>query len=345
MTQVDRLIEQLTETIQVQTRIPFSRDPYLKEGLMIHVLTSFNRLRFGLPIANPLTKEIKRMYPFLFNLLIENIMTQEQVLGLRIPAEEAAYLTLHYQASYERIKKEEPTYYQVGVICHMGIGVSEILKAKLECSFPALTIKETLATHDLSGCEMLNNLDLIISTVALSIKHTPVIIVSPLFSKTDQEKVAKWVEKKETTEAINSSLVTALIKPDYIFMNQRFDHPYELIEYIGNRLVQAGVVDADYPHQALIRERKASTAIGGNISVPHGDPVLVHQSTVAIVTLKEPLNWDGESVSLVFFTALKQTERNYYKSLYQRLAVLSEQPSHVKKIISSKTKIELINNL
>ncbi len=95
----------------------------------------------------------------------------------------------------------------------------------------------------------------------------------------------------------------------------------------------------------MLRERKASTAIGGGMSIPHGDPSFVKQSTIALVTLKEPMNWEGESVSLVFVLALRQEDKAKHRAIYQQLGLLTEQPAKQTVILQQETIKDVLNNL
>ncbi|MDU5950195.1 MAG: PTS sugar transporter subunit IIA, partial [Paenibacillus macerans] len=101
----------------------------------------------------------------------------------------------------------------------------------------------------------------------------------------------------------------------------------------------------DYAHQALLRERVSATTIGGGIAIPHGDPKLIRSSQIAVATLKEPLDWDQEKVSVVFMLALDHRDQDSMKKLFQRLSLLSEQPSAVERIIRADTPEELLGCL
>lgn len=254
-----------------------------------------------------------------------------------------AYLTLHFQAALERLDKDVQREHSVVIVCHMGIGVSEILKVRLARAFPTLVIRATLQERELTAYIKKEPVDLVITTVPVALKMTPSIVVSPLLNDADQANLRMWAEKTSQIDHSQHMSLKTYIHPGFVFIHPLFDHPYELIEFVTNRMVQAGVVDYDYPHQALLRERKASTAIGGGISIPHGDPAYVKQSTIALVTLKEPMDWEGEWVSLAFVLALRQEDK--HRAIYQQLGLLTEQIDKQARIISQDTIKDVLNNL
>ena len=66
-------------------------------------------------------------------------------LHLYFPEEEAAYLTLHFQASVERLHQNESHPQKVIIVCHMGVGMSQLLLAKVERRFPSVHVEATMS--------------------------------------------------------------------------------------------------------------------------------------------------------------------------------------------------------
>ncbi len=68
----------------------------------MHLNSTLNRLTYGLPVTNVMLGDIKRMYPFMFDRIM---LVLEELEGIEVPEEEAAYITLHFQASLERLQQ------------------------------------------------------------------------------------------------------------------------------------------------------------------------------------------------------------------------------------------------
>ena len=101
------VIQQLVKRMSQLYEIDFSKDKILIEGLTIHLYTALNRLSYDLSVSNPMLHDIKRMYPYVFNVLIQVLEEINESLNIYIPEEEAAYLTLHFEASVERLNHQE----------------------------------------------------------------------------------------------------------------------------------------------------------------------------------------------------------------------------------------------
>lgn len=83
-------------------------------------------------------------------------------------------------------------------------------------------------------------------------------------------------------------------------------------------------MEKEYAVHAVLREKMSATNIGAGIAIPHANAKLIKQSAIAIATLKEPLDWGSEKVSLVFMLAVKHEDQNMTKQLFQELSSLSE---------------------
>src|SRR5699024_10658693 len=69
-TDVQDMVQQLIRKLQQLTMIPFDQDSPLAEGLLIHLHAVVHRLSHGFIIRNPLLSEIKKMYPYMFSMMV-----------------------------------------------------------------------------------------------------------------------------------------------------------------------------------------------------------------------------------------------------------------------------------
>lgn len=342
---VIKISDHLTKRITILSLIPFEQDNILREGLRVHLYTTFNRLKFSLHVTNPLAQDIKKMYPYLFDMLLFLLKEMEEEILYEIPEDEIAYLTLHYQAAIERIQRKQVKVKQIVIVCHMGIGVSEILRTKIERKFPNIVVLATISRRDLFTFISEHTIDLIVTTTPIELKQPKHIVVSPLFDTTDEKKFNRLLHVNQKELNHQPSRLGEYINPAYVFLQVEMEHRFQLIEQVTNRLYLDGFVEEDYAHQALIRERTSATAIGGGIAIPHGDPNLVKQSTIAVITLKHPLEWEGEKVSMVFLLAVKNEVNFNRRELFQRLTVLAEQPTLVQQLIKETDKKKFLMEL
>ncbi len=341
------LMNYLVEHMSDLHAIDFAKDHALIDGLKVHLYTTLNRLNYGLVVTNPMLKEIKNMYPYMFNTVISALDEVSKRLPLQIPEEEAAYLTLHFQASVERYEKNKGILKKAVVVCHMGIGMSQLLRTKIDRNFPSIDIQDCISKDDLKAYLSRHEVDFVISTIKLQEMDIPHIVVSPLLEAVEENKLKDFIKQltNPSKKQLNQSSFMKYSNPFLVFLQMEPKHPYKLIEDLATSLYKKGYVEEEYIANAVMREKMSATTIGAGIAIPHGNPKLVIQPAVVIATLKEPIVWGAEKVSLLFMMAVNHENQNEIKQLFQELSYLSEQPEHIQALIKETDPMTFLNKL
>jgi activator of the mannose operon (transcriptional antiterminator) len=330
---VDSFVHEMVHRVSRLINVDFHKDPELQRGLSVHLFTTFQRLAHDLPISNPMMNDIKKMYPYMFDSIITVITELKEKTPYMIPEDETAYLTLHFQASYERLKKVSAEDKRVLIVCHMGIGMSQLIQIKLERYFRDINIVGCVGKAKMDEYLAKYPIDLVISTTPLSLEHIPNITVSPLLPDSDIKKVEQFIRHSDGRLIAfeGKSEFLKYFNEETIFLNLKKEHPYEVIEDLANALYRLGYVEKQYAHSAILREKMASTSIGSGIAIPHGDPNLIKDSAIAVATFKQPLEWGTDRVNLVFLMAVKE-KHEIMKQLFQEISFLSERPEIIQSL-------------
>ncbi|MGE7717757.1 BglG family transcription antiterminator [Priestia megaterium] len=343
-----KIICHLIYRVSELNALDFDKDQILKNGLKIHLYTTLNRINYDLPVSNPMLNDIKKMYPHMFDIVIDVLGEINQLFDLFIPEEEAAYLTLHFQASIERLDSNRQKQKNVIIVCHMGIGMSQLLRTRIERKFHQIYVMDCISKDDLDDyLTKHQDVELVISTTSISGVKIPHLIVSPLLEYTEEKKLEDFI--KQFDEPVRQEK-TAFSMLDYttpflVSLQDDVEHRYMIIEKLAKVLYEKGYVEKEYAVHAIMREKMSATTIGAGIAIPHANSKFVKQSAVAIATLKEPLNWGTEKVTLVFMLAVKNEEQKMTKQLFQELSFISEQPSFIQKLTTETNIMKFLSYL
>jgi activator of the mannose operon, transcriptional antiterminator len=337
---------ELVRSLSKANGVEFKGDAELLNGLHVHLYSTLNRLKHGLPVSNVMLQEIKNMYPYMFDQILFALEEINQILPVEIPEEEAAYLTLHFQASLERLKNQHPAVKKVVVVCHMGIGMSQLLRTKIERKFHGLQVIDCIAHSELRAFVGEHEIDFIISTVPLESMKKPHIVVSPLLEKGDEERLGQWVRQLDAPEETSGkSVLLRYTNPFLVFLHLDETNKYDIIKKLSGELHKKGYVDKEYMESSMIRERMAATTVGAGIAIPHGNPVFIRQSVLAVATVKEPVEWGGEKVSLVFMLAVKNDKQENAKQLFMEISRLSEDPDRIQSLLKETDRMQFLSIL
>ncbi|PFL64057.1 PTS sugar transporter subunit IIA [Priestia megaterium] len=343
-----KILCHLIHRVSKLNALDFNEDQILKNGLKIHLYTTLNRINYDLSVSNPMLNDIKKMYPHMFDIVIDVLGEINHLFDLFIPEEEAAYLTLHFQASIERLNSNRQKQKNVIIVCHMGIGMSQLLRTKIERKFHQIYVMDCISKDDLEDyLTKHQDVELVISTTSLSKLKIPCLIVSPLLESTEEKKLEDFIKQLDEPvcrEQIEFSMLN-YTTPFLVFLQEDVEHRYKVIEKLAKVLYEKGYVEEEYAVHAIMREKMSATTIGAGIAIPHANSKFIKQSAIAIATLKEPLDWGTEKVTLVFMLAVKNEEQKMTKKLFQELSFISEQPSFIQKLTTETNVMKFLSYL
>ena len=88
-----------------------------------------------------------------------------------------------------------------------------------------------------------------------------------------------------------------MLSVDKIKIHAKVADKYEAITLVGQMLVDAGHVPAEYIEKMIEREHLLSTDLGGGLAMPHGTneaKALIQSTGIAILTIPEGVDFGGE---------------------------------------------------
>lgn len=169
----------------------------LKIDLLKHLTTSIERNQVNLPNNNPLINQIKGRYIDVFNIAKEAAHVFEQNFPMKLDENEIGFITLYFCRSLEKSQQIKDA--NVMVICNTGRGASKLLATRILNNIPNVHIKAMNSYLDIDQHdELLNHIDLIISTIPLSDINKPYVVVSPFLTELELEKIreAIWIGRQ-----------------------------------------------------------------------------------------------------------------------------------------------------
>lgn len=340
--QSNQLTKQIIEKVQHLTHVNFENDSVLLDGLTVHLDAAVKRISYGFHITNPMLHDIKKLYPYLFSMIVFALNDIKKQQNITIPEEEAAYLVLHFQASIERLEQQQ-TPKRTLIVCHMGIGMSLLLRAKIEQQYQGLTIIDCIAQNELNAfLQRDTSIDLIISTVSLTTQKTPYVTISPLLNENDKMKLNQFIQEDQKDSKTHTYPILHRFISNGLFQKDiDLDHPYQVVERLAYQLVRLAVVDESFIQSIMHREKTSYTSIGGKIAIPHAQPSTVKESTLSMAILKKPIQWGREMVSIIFVLAINEEDRRMTRGLLKEIYHLSEDPHLIEKMMNAHDKKEI----
>jgi len=185
---VQRLIKNVERLLHTKLN-----DPSLFQGLLAHLQPTLYRLKQKMKISNPLLSTIKSDYAELFQVVKEAATLS--IPNIVIPEEEIGYLALHFGSAInsKRLTKK----IKVLIICSSGIGTSKMLAARIYSQIAGLAPIKTASVFEMKNIN-LHDFDAILSTIPLENIEEEYLLVSPIVTEQDIDRIKGFLQKKGT---------------------------------------------------------------------------------------------------------------------------------------------------
>jgi len=186
------LVDRLVAAAAGRLHPSLAADELLHANLTEHLRRLHVRLRYGLPVSNPLQHEVQKRYPDVYEAASAIVADLGQLDGAAIPLEEVGFLTMYLAGSLERQRLRQKI--QVTVVCPAGMATAWILVSRLLAEFPQLevvqVVSKTAFEHEAGDVST----NLVVSTVPLDgLTGVPWIVVSPLLQERDVRALTRLV--------------------------------------------------------------------------------------------------------------------------------------------------------
>lgn len=296
---INVIIDGFLQRIENVYDISLWSDLELREGLLVHIRPLVRRLKNDNHLKNPLINEVKQQFTFAFNIAV--LLAEEIYVIYRTPLtdDDIAYLTMHICLALERnVHEVRQKYNRIAIICTTGKGTAQLLKYKIEQTFPKANNVKSFSLFNKEEVIQFDP-DIIFSTVPVDIEGIPVEIISPLFSKNDEKKLMNYQAKKNTEMVLTKYFSRNLFCSDMDSIVTQKDAISKMCELVG----RTGITPSNFEDLCLKREELASTCFGNLIALVHPIELCSKVTKVGVGILKKPIDWDGLPVRIIFTIA------------------------------------------
>lgn len=338
-------VKLVIETIDSVLGVDLSLDKILYESLLSHMRSAIFRMKYSTTASEGISKYVKSEYKQTFLATWSTSHLFEEYYRVQVTEDELAGIALYIQASLIRMKIEQP--FRALLISRQGLASSQLMMEMIKYSIPEIAQIRAVSNHDFKLSQY-QDMDLIISSVPLNSSDPRIVATGDRMLQEDIEKVRKKVKeiRKNSTSAKFhfNNLCHLLFDVDLIFLHPPVSNKDELIRLMANRLEEKGDVTSRYLESIYDREKATTTSIGHGIAIPHGNMMEVNESRIGVAILKEPMEWSGDLVDLVFLLAVKMTsqyEIRRTKQFYKDFLTFTEHEENMESMKSLHSGLEI----
>jgi transcriptional antiterminator len=184
------VIDRLVAAAAARLHPSLAEDLQLRRSLGEHLRRLRVRLRYGLPVSNPLDQEVRQRYPDVYRVATEIVASLHPVGDAVVPQDEVGFLTMYLAGSLERNRLRPKM--RITVVCPAGMATAWILVSRLSAEFPNVEITRVVSKTAFEKDVDLAATDLVVSTVPLDeLGNVQTVVVSPLLRERDLRHLSR----------------------------------------------------------------------------------------------------------------------------------------------------------
>jgi len=333
---VKNLVNIILKEIHEKLSIDFTNDEYLIDGLTLHLNIALTRIQFQMNIRNELLETIKNDYPLAFQMGVIAGKIVEQYDNIKINENEIGYIALHFGAALSRNGiKENIKAKNIIIVCSSGLGISVLLKAKVEEYFHnRLNVIKVMPSYEINN-QILDNVDYILSTVPLkNVKSDKIIKINRMLQKEDVENIENKIFHKKDTDLME---ITTFFNKDNFYIDKDFETKEECINFLSNEAIKKGLMDETSKKSVFEREEISSTSIGDLTAIPHPIATDTKKSFISILVLNKPIMWGDFLVQVVFLLNIEKSKANLWEPMFLKLYNYIKEKNGINSLLKNKS--------
>ncbi|MBB1199055.1 PRD domain-containing protein [Enterobacteriaceae bacterium 89] len=308
----EALVNYILHYINTHYNYNLLSDEQLHADLLTHIRTMITRVRYQIMIPNPLLDNIKQHYPMAWDMTLAAVSGWSKYTPWTISENEIGFLVLHIGVGLER-------HYNIGyqrqprvlLVCDAGNAMVRMIEAVLQRKYPQLVMTETITQRDYEQRESISE-DFVVTTVRITEKDKPVVVMSPFPTEYQLEQIGKLVLVDRTRPWMLEKYFDAR---HFRVIHEPVDQQ-TLISELCEQLTEEGFVDPEFVGSVLEREAIVSTMLGDGIALPHALGLLARKTVVYTVLAPKGIAWGDETAHVIFLLAISKSEYEEAMAIY-----------------------------
>ncbi|MEW5290700.1 PRD domain-containing protein [Erwinia papayae] len=308
----ESLVNYILSYINSHYRFDLQSDMQLRADLLTHIKTMITRVRYQINIPNPLLANIKQHYPMAWDVTLAAVSSWGKYTPYAISENEMGFLVLHIGVGLERHYNVSYQHHpQILLVCDTGTSTVRMIQTMLMRKYPQIVIRHIISLREYERQESIEE-DFVISTVRLTEKNKPVVVMSPFPTGYQLEQIGKQVLVDRT----RAGMLEKFFDARHFCIVDRPMARSTLFRMLCDQLEAEGVVDSDFYPSVEEREAIVSTMLGEGIALPHSLGLLAKKTVVYTVLAPQGIRWGDETASVIFLLAISKSEYEEAMAIY-----------------------------
>lgn len=284
----------------------------------LHISGLFSRAKQASTLKNPMLPSLKKDFPIVYDIAVFISLKLSEILDIKIPEDETAYISLHIGSELEAQKKnffKLPTV----LLCPKYMNLDERLYEQLTEHFGNELKIESVVSSFAETQELC--FDLLITTLPVPASDRYFALhVSPILTEEQRlllNSEIGQIRLKRKKQILRRNF-DDYFDPQFFCCQEKPQEQMTILTEMCQLLIETGMVPEDFYQHVLERENASSTAFEA-VAIPHSVYMDAYKTTISVVISKEGILWSKRKVNIILLAAINDVDRQRFTEIYEAL--------------------------
>lgn len=338
--QIDEIVLEMLNAVFEDFNIDFRDNLELRMSLNQHMMPLDIRLRYDIPMKNPILDQIKKEYAFAYTIAVCACNVLKEKYGKEIQEDEVGYIAVLFALAMNK-KEKINRKYNIIVVCASGRGTSQLFMKKYKQVFGEYI-------HKIYECSVFEleefafeqkQIDFVFSTIPIHIPlPIPVYEVSLLLNEKEINDYQRIFEHGD------DSFILHYFEQDLFLPKLQAETKEDALKQICTFTENIISMPEDFYDSVMEREAMGQTDFGNLVAIPHACRVMGCRKFVTAAILEKPIWWGHHDVQVVFLISLSEDDSEI-EEFYQMITNYLSELALVENTIAQRTYFNLLQQL
>ena len=328
---VDPALNTLTENMLLSIydafKLDFRENFLLRMNLEQHLVAMDIRLRYNMPVENPLSKDVQKQYPLAYALAEQASIPLNRAYQTTISDDEIAYLAFIIQLALEQ-EKSGFSKKNILVVCVAGMASARLIGYRLKEEYSKYVDQIYVCDYYRLDLFDLSQVDYIFTSLPIRKKvNIPIVQVDDFFDTVGARVVRSILENCSADFLMN------YYRQDLFFPHLSGRSKEEAIANLCEQVHKVVPLPDGFYESVLQREELARTDFCPLVAFPHAYRVVSEETFVAVGILDEPIHWVKNDVQVLLLISISDKENPDLQKFYMTTTSFMQDTRRIKSLL------------
>lgn len=332
------IFEEFAQDVFEKYSINIMNSEILSDNLLKHIEYMLKRVKNNFQTYNPLLNEIKRNYPYAYEISLLLIHIVYCYFNFYMNEHEISYVALYLE--YFLVKENKKI--KALMISNQRKSIENLFLEWIETNFSnQLEIVSIIKENEKENLSLFDGIDLVFSFKSIDFKGENYIFNS-LPTQRDNLRLKSVIHNIKFCYRLKN-ILKKMITKDSIYFFKKDVKLEDVFKKISLDLKKHNYIDDAkmFVEDLLDREKYYPSNLTNDLMIPHGLKYFSNKNCVSVAILKKPLN----QVKLIFLLALTEKRSDEINVLYDYFKILANNLEFRNKLSNVEDKNEFIELL